>query len=168
MALSILKNTLPTLTSSGGTNGKADIVLSSDNGKNKVVLPVVPAELPEITCPQNNETFNGVRGDMSVIGTLGLRFVTLDNYLLPASPDKYVFARPYGSKAADVINFLIKNQNDFIPIRIAITYEDGSVYLNMACLINNFSYQVDNLGDYHLKLDLTEYRMVNRSGGLSS
>lgn len=169
MATSLLKDVVVNLISiKTGIGSKADIVLSANNGADRVILPVVPSQLPAVNSPQNNETFGGIRGDMGVIGTLGLRTLTLDDYLLPPIPTKYGFCRPYGSTAADVINFIKKYQAEYIPFRITITYSNGSVYLNMACLVNDFSYYVDNVGDYHFTLELIEYKMVTPQGGLSS
>jgi hypothetical protein len=105
---------------------------------------------------------------MSVIGTLGLRSVSIKG-LLPVDPSKYPYANPLGSSAAEVINFINRYRNEYIPVRIVIAFNDGSVYLNMACLINDFNYFIDNSKDYHYKLDLVEYRMVDPvTGGLVS
>ena len=148
-----------------GKPGKADIVLASE--ERKVVLPVVPAELPELNSPQNNETFNGILGDMAVIGPMGSRSVKLES-ILPPTPLKYSWCRPNGDGAGTVINFIKKAQLDYKPIRITVVYSNGSVYLSMAALVNDFVYKADNVGDYHYRLELTEYRTVTSSGGLSS
>ena len=105
---------------------------------------------------------------MSVIGTLGLRSVSIKG-LLPVDPTKYPFANPLGSSAAEVINFVSRYRSEYIPVRLVIAFSDGSVYINMACLINDFSYSIDNAKDYHYKIDLIEYRMVQPvTGGLVS
>ena len=148
-----------------GTPGKADIVLASDD--EKIVLPVVPGELPELNSPQNNENFNGILGDMAVIGPMGSRTVKVES-LLPLSPTKYPWCRPNGSNAGTVINFIRKAQLSYRPIRITIVYSNGSVYLSMKCLVNDFVYKPDNVGDYHYRLELIEYRTVTSTGGLSS
>lgn len=167
--MSILKMIVNRLvTSKLSVGSKASIVISADNGAAAIVLPLVPADLPEIDNPQNNETFEGILGTMSVIGTLGLRSVSIKG-LLPVDPSKYPYANPLGSSAAEVINFVNRYRNEYIPVRIVIAFNDGSVYLNMACLINDFSYSIDNLKDYHYKMDLIEYRMVDPvTGGLVS
>lgn len=167
--MSILKMIVSRLvTAKLSAGSKASIVISADNGAAAIVLPLVPAELPEVNNPQNNETFEGILGTMSVIGTLGLRSVSVKG-LLPVDPSKYPYANPLGSSAAEVINFVNRYRNEYIPVRIVIAFNDGSVYLNMACLINDFSYSIDNLKDYHYKLDLIEYRMVDPvTGGLVS
>lgn len=146
--------------------GKADIILSSSSGR--VVLPVVPGNLPELNSPQNHEKFDGILGDMAVIGTMGSRSVKIENGLLPPTPLKYPWCRPMGSGAGDVINFIRNSQMKYEPIRITIVYTNGTVYLSMAALINDFRYHADNVGDYHYSLDLIEYRSVTPLGGLSS
>ena len=167
--MSILKNVISRLVTAKTSQwSKASIVISADNGADAIVLPLVPADLPEISNPQNNETFEGILGTMSVIGTLGLRSVSVKG-LLPAVPTKYPYANPLGSSASEVINFVNKYRNEYIPVRLVIAYTDGSVYLNMACLINDFTYYSDNVKDYHYKIDLIEYRMVQPiTGGLVS
>ena len=167
--MSFLKNVVSRLiTAKMAPGSKASIVISADNGAAAIVLPLVPADLPEISNPQNNETFDGILGTMSVIGTLGLRSVSIKG-LLPVDPTKYPFANPLGSSAAEVINFVSRYRSEYIPVRLVIAFGDGSVYINMACLINDFSYSIDNAKDYHYKIDLIEYRMVQPiTGGLVS
>lgn len=60
-----------------------DIVFHSELTDEYITLPVVPNPLPTISEPQANETFNGLRGDIKLIGPLGLRTLSLDNILLP-------------------------------------------------------------------------------------
>ena len=98
--MSILKNIVTRLiTAKMSPGSKASIVISADNGAAAIVLPLVPAELPEVSNPQNNETFDCILGTMSVIGTLGLRTVSIKG-LLPMDPTKYPFANPLGSSAS--------------------------------------------------------------------
>lgn len=167
--MSLLKAILTRLiTAKMAPGSKASIVISADNGADSIVLPIVPADLPEVTNPQNNDTFEGILGTMSVIGTIGLRTVSIKG-LLPVDPTKYPFANPLGSSAAEVINFVNRYRSEYIPVRLVIAFSDGSVYINMSCLINDFTYSIDNAKDYHFKLDLVEYRMVDiHTGGLVS
>lgn len=150
------------ITAKMSAGSKASIVISADNGT--IVLPIVPADLPEVSNPQNNETFESVLGTMSVMGTLGLRKVSLKG-LLPVDVSKYPYANPLGSTAAEVINFINQCRAENNAARIVIAYSDGSVYLNMACLINSFEYYIDNVKDYHYRMELLEYRSVSPLGG---
>ena len=153
------------ITAKMSAGSKASVVISADNGA--IVLPIVPADLPEVSNPQNNETFESVLGTMSVMGTLGLRKVSLKG-LLPVDVSKYPYANPLGSTAAEVINFINQCRAKNNAARIVIAYSDGSVYLNMACLINSFEYYIDNVKDYHYRMELLEYRSVSPLGGLVS
>lgn len=153
------------VTAKMSVGSKASIVITAKNGA--VVLPLVPSDLPEISNPQNNESFESVLGSMSVIGTMGLRKVTL-NGLIPVDINKYSYASPLGSTAGEIINFMYNCRASNNVARIVIAYSDGSVYLNMACLINSFDYYIDNVKDYHYRMELVEYRSVNLLGGLVS
>lgn len=147
--------------------GKTSIVLSIDGEDEAIVFPVVPANLPDITIPQKNETFESILGDMSVIGLMGLRQIKLEG-LLPDDVKKYNWCYPNSNNATDIINFINSNRVKYIPFRITIT-RGSNCYLNMACLVNSFTYTQDNVGDYHYSLELIEYRMRdNKTGGLKS
>lgn len=153
------------VTAKMGVGSKASIVLTAKNGA--VVLPLAPADLPEVSNPQNNETFESILGTMSVMGTMGLRKVTLSG-LLPVDVSKYPFANPLGSTAGEIINFVYNCRANNNVARIVIAYSDGSVYLNMSCLINSFDYYIDNVKDYHYRMELVEYRSIVPLGGLAS
>ena len=45
-------------------------------------------------------------------------------------------------------------------MRVIITTDDGSTRLNMACLVNNLSWNVDKAGDIRYLLDVEEYRFA--------
>lgn len=163
--ISILKAIVSRLSSLPAL-GRADIVLSGKAGR--IVLPVVPADLPPVSNPQNNEDFATVMGDIRIIGTLGLREINLDNFLAPAYPMKYSWANPFGSSGMEIVKFFRESQESYEPIRITITHMNGSVYLNMACLIDVFDYYTDNVSDVHYSAKLKEYRKENGAGGLVS
>ena len=115
------------LSYTGKKNVRADITLLLEGGDN-VTFPVPPDNLPRITTPQNNDTFNSVIGDVSIMGLLGLRSVEFEDFLLPSV-----------------------------------------TYLNMAVLIDDFDYYMDNQADYHMNAKFTEYRTYNsQTGGLET
>lgn len=122
-----------------------------------VVLPVVPSELPTLNVTFNHETFNTLQGDISVMGNQGLTTLTLEDYLLPSGYNKYPFVRPYGSSAKNVLDFLVRAQQDFVPLRIIIVYHDGRIYLNMPCLVESISHYKDAVDDMHITVNLIEY-----------
>lgn len=135
----------------------ADITFSVNNSADYVVLPVVPADLPELSAPQNNEVFNAITGDIAVIGTMGLRELTIASFL-PSDGKNYPFARPTGSGAQKVIDFFNKWRNKYVPIRCAITYGNGDVYIDIHCLVDDFVYHADKVNDVHYSLHMREYK----------
>lgn len=141
----------------GNKNVRAEIVLLSEGG-NSVTLPVVPSNLPKISNHQNNEVFNSVIGDVSIMGLLALRTVEFKDFLLPSDTSNYSWAR--GDNGSDIINFINDNRQTGKPFRIIITKADVT-YLNMGCLIDDFDYYQDGMSDYHIDLSLSEYRTFN-------
>lgn len=149
----------------GRKNVRAEITLLLEGG-NSVTFPVPPDKLPTISNPQNNDVFNSVIGDVSVIGLLGLRTIEFEDVLLPSNVDDYSWAN--GDNASDIINFINDNRQKGQPFRIIITKGDVT-YINMACLIDDFDYYQDNQADYHINMSLTEYRTYNsQTGGLET
>lgn len=153
------------LSYSGSKNVRADITLLLEGG-DSVTFPIPPANLPRITSAQNNDTFNSVIGDVSIMGLLGLRSVEFEDFLLPSNNNDYSFSR--GDNGSDIINFINDNRQKGQPFRIIITKGDVT-YLNMAVLIDDFDYYMDNQADYHMNAKFTEYRTYNsQTGGLET
>ena len=164
MAISILKAIVQSLNSIN-PSGRAVIMLDGPAGR--LVLPVVPANLPKVSNPQNNETFSTVLGDLRIIGTMGLRTVTLDT-IAPTYASKYPWSNPAGASGKEVVNYLRRAQLTYQPVRLAIFYSNGSEYLSMTCTVDNFEYYADNSKDFHYSATFTEYRTGNREGMLMS
>ena len=154
------------LSYTGGAKAtKGEISLLIEGGSS-VTFPVVSADLPTIENSQNNDVFHSVIGDVSVMGLLGLRKITFDNFLLPGSTSRYSFAN--GDDAATILNFIQDNHMSGQPFRLIIT-KGGSTLLNMSCLIDTYSHYQDTVGDTYLSITFTEYRTYNEAtGGLSS
>lgn len=149
----------------GNKNVRADMTLLLEGGES-VTFPVPPANLPTITTPQNNDVFNSVIGDISIIGLLGLRTIEFKDLLLPSNVDDYSYSR--GDNGADIINFINDNRQKGQPFRLIITKGDVT-YCNMNVLIDTFDYYQDNQADYHLNCSFTEYRTYNsQTGGLET
>lgn len=149
----------------GRKNVRADITLLLEGG-DSVTFPVPPENLPTITNPQNNDVFNSVLGDVSIIGLLGLRTITFDDFLLPSDTSDYSWSN--GDNASDIINFINDNRQKGQPFRVIITKGDVT-YCNMNVLIDDFDYYQDNQADYHLNATFSEYRTYNsQTGGLET
>lgn len=153
------------LSFTGKKNTRADITLLQEGGSS-VTWPVPPSELPTIESVQNNDVFNSVMGDVSIIGLMGLRTVEFDDMLVPSNNSDYSWAR--GDNAADIINFINDARLSGQPFRLIITKGDVT-YCNMSCLIDEFSYHQDRIGDYRMNVKFTEYRTYNSAtGGLDA
>lgn len=149
----------------GNKNVRAEITLLLEGG-NSITFPVPPDKLPTIENPQNNEVFNSVIGDISIMGLLGLRSIKFDDLLLPSNVNDYSWAK--GDNGADIINFINDNRQKGQPFRLIITKGDVT-YCNMNVLIDDFNYYQDNQTDYHIDVTFTEYRTYNsQTGGLET
>lgn len=149
----------------GNKNVRAEITLLLEGGNN-ITFPVPPEKLPTIENPQNNEVFNSVIGDISIMGLLGLRSIKFDDLLLPSNVNDYSWAK--GDNGADIINFINDNRQKGQPFRLIITKGDVT-YCNMNVLIDDFNYYQDNQTDYHIDVTFTEYRTYNsQTGGLET
>lgn len=138
----------------------ADIVFTVAGDSDFIVLPIVPADLPHVSTPQNNETFDAISGSIRVIGLMGLREMTIES-LLPANGKNYPFAKPTGSDAQKVVEFFEKWRQKHVPFFCSITYGNGDVYVDMACLVDDFTYHSDKVGDIHYSLRVSEYKMAS-------
>lgn len=167
MDLSKFLNLYRTFLSYSGKLGvsRAEISLLVEGDSNSVTFPVIPAQLPTIENVQNNDTFNSVIGDISMIGLLGLRKITFDNFLLPSDVSKYSFAK--GDNAATILNFIQDHVQSGQPFRLIMTKGDDTI-CNMSVLIDDWSHYQDAVGDTYLTISFTEYRTYNESGGLSA
>lgn len=144
-----------------------DIVFHSELTDEYITLPVIPNPLPTINEPQNNETFAGLRGDIKLIGPLGLRTVSLDNILLPVNKD-YSFIRGNGTDGQQVLNFFKSQRQMKAVMRICIIQSDGNEILNMPCVINDLSYSYDKVGDIKATIGIEEYVYTNTSTAAQS
>lgn len=164
MNLSKFLNLYRTYLSYSGNSGvsKASISLLVEGDPNSVTFPVIPAQLPTIHNTQNNETFNSVIGDVSIIGLLGLRTISFDNFLLPNNVSKYSFAK--GDDAATILNFIQDHNQTGQPFRLIMT-KGGDTICNMSVLIDSFDHYQDPVGDTYINISFTEYRTYNSQTG---
>lgn len=146
-------------------NVRASITLLQEGGSS-VTFPVPPADLPMIRATQNNDVFNSVIGDVSIMGLMGLRTIEFNDILAPGNNSDYSWAS--GDNGADIINFINDARLGGQPFRLIISKGDVT-YCNMSCLIDDFSYSLDNQFDYHINIKFTEYRTYNSAtGGLEA
>lgn len=133
-----------------------DIVFSVNNGEEVVILPIVPDDV-EIQQTQANEEFSTINnGTLHLIGDLGLKNLSIKSFF-PVK--KYNWLKKGASSDGwSYVDFFIKNMKKRIPLRIIITTKSGREIVNMACLINQFSYAERRNGDISYSLEIKEFR----------
>lgn len=135
-----------------------DIVFSANNREQVMVLPVVPPDI-DIEVPQDNEDFDSVKGKIKIIGNMGLTTMLIDSFF---PTHNYSFAKNGStSDGWSYVKFFEKYRKEKLPFRVVVTTNDGATRLNMACVVNNFHYYVDRVGDIKYRLDIEEYRFTN-------
>lgn len=129
-----------------------DIVFSINNNESMKVIPV-PQEV-EIEEPQENGEFDGLKGKLALIGPLGLRRFMLASFF-PIRQSKII--RPGADADAwGYVEWFRTCRERSLPMRVVITYDSG-YKVNMACLINNFTWHVQQNGDVGYSMEVVEY-----------
>lgn len=136
-----------------------DIILSANNNETVLVLPVIPDKMPELIQPFNNTTFDAVNQEINLIGTKGLRTVTLQSFF-PINKN-YPFQRPGSEKDGwKYVAFFNKYGDLKVPIRM-IFLNGMEEISNMAYTIESYSFQINKVKDIEYTIELKEYRFVN-------
>lgn len=142
---------------------KLNIIISVNNNEDKIVLPIVLAELPEIDVPQANSTFQAITGDINVIGTMGLRQLTINSFF-PVNKN-YSFIRNQATykDGWKYIEWIEKYRKQYIPFRLFIAETSGDVRLNIACTIDSFKYHQNIRNDIDYSITFREYKFIDSS-----
>ncbi len=137
-----------------------NIIISANNNEEIIIMPVESFDDIEISQAQDNEEFDTLHEKQKLIGNLGLRSFSI-NSLLPSR--QYPWMKK-GSIANPVfyIDWIEKKRLEKIPLRIIITKDDGSEWLNMAFVIDNFTHTLLKNGDVNYVLDISEYGFAKR------
>lgn len=155
--MSIISNVLISALATTSLTGRIDVCFKGE-GKDVIVMPIVTNPSPEISNPQKNEVFNAVTGDLKIIGALGLRSLSVES-IWPTTKN-YSFSRFYGSSGVECIQFFNKYRKAYKIIRCIIVYANGQDVLNMPCVIDEFAYKTDKMGDIHYKIAVSEYKEI--------
>lgn len=135
-----------------------EIIFSANNNAEVMILPIVPPDI-QITEPQDHEDFSGINGKLKLIGNVGLRSLTIEAFF-PVGKN-YDFAHPGSDKDGwRYVEFFQRWRAEMVPMRVIITTKDNAKRLNMACVINSFSWAVDKAGDIKYTLEAEEYKFV--------
>lgn len=135
-----------------------DIVFSANNRQEVKVLPVVSPDSVEISIPQDNMDFDTINGKIKLIGQMGLTTVRINSFF----PTKRYSWMRHGASADgwSYVKFFDTWRKAKVPIRFVMTTDEGATRLNIACVVNDFSYSVDQAGDIQYSLDIEEYKFV--------
>lgn len=135
-----------------------DIIISANNNETVLTIPVLPGKMPEISQTYNNSTFEAMNQDINLIGTKGLRTVTLQSFF-PVNKN-YRFQRPGSEKDGwKYVEFFNKYADLKVPIRMV--WLDGIKEIsNMAYTIESFTFQINKVKDIDYTVELKEYRFV--------
>lgn len=136
-----------------------DIILSYNNNEVAMTFPVVQNEGIDIESPQSNGGFDSTQGEMNTIGPMGLRTLTVES-IFPTHA--YPWIRP--KAMADgwrYVELIEAGRRRYIPFRVILLNNNGSVILNMACTVDRFTYRRDKAGDVAYSLKLREYRFMS-------
>lgn len=135
-----------------------DITLSCNNGAEVYVLPVV-LEAPDINRAYKNEQFETMNNIVNLAGNPELIQVSISSFF-PVNKS-YPFANKKAiSNGWEYVSFIERCADNKIPMRIVIN-DSTKTILNLATLVNNFSYKIDRKNDIQYTLELLEYRFVN-------
>lgn len=135
-----------------------DIIFSANNNAEVMVLPIVPPDI-QVSESQDHEDFDGINGKLKLIGNMGLRTMTIESFL-PVNKN-YTFTKPGSVKDGwQYVEFFRRWRAAQVPIRVVVTTQDSAKRLNMACVINDFSWSVDKVGDITYTLEIEEYKFV--------
>lgn len=120
---------------------------------NKVKLPIVPAELPEISQSADIEDFAAVKGGhYSIIGQRQQPNLSAE-HLIPGKGKNLSFAVS-STTGSQVIKILKECQKKRIPMKYIIAKKSGGYYLNRWFAVSSFSYHVDKKNDYVITMEL--------------
>jgi len=126
--------------------------LISNDGKEKILLPVPPAEFEISQGNKNTVVDIHDLGEINLIGNKNLATITLSSFF-PAQ--KYSFVTSQIQNPYTYVNTIKKWQGLKKPVRLVITQTN----INMLCSIENFNYgEKDGSGDVYYTIELKEYR----------
>ncbi|WP_416141134.1 hypothetical protein ACM1TL_14475 [Lysinibacillus capsici] len=129
-----------------------DIFLSTQDRKQIIQLPIVPAEF-KIPSPMSHETFTTInQGDIKLIGRSGLKSLTIESFF----PVKdYPFSRDRTYKGWEYVGIIESWKR--VPVRLIAT----NTPINMLVVIDNFEYGIqDGSGDVYYSLALSEFKEI--------
>lgn len=134
-----------------------DIYLSTNDRKEVIRLPIIPAQI-KIQSSMKNEIFETANlGDIKLIGLEGLKGTSLESFF---PNNKYPYDKnTFKYKADYYVNLIEKWKSERIPIRLIIS--NTSLTFNKLMAIENFECGIeDGSGDIYYTLNLEEFKEI--------
>ncbi|MFD2671810.1 hypothetical protein [Marinicrinis sediminis] len=134
-----------------------NIIFAANNFEETITLPIIPAEFAGVNEPWKNQEFETMKhGTIKLIGTKGLRNLSISSFF----PRKeYDFAKDKRN-GMEYVQFFKRWRAKRVPIRIIITLNDGSEFINMAVTVDEFTYSLDRAEDIPYALTLSEFVFI--------
>lgn len=133
------------------------VIFSANNNEEIMVLPYVPPGTA-ITQDQANEEFKTTTGVLNLIGNMGLKHLSIASFF-PTQEYKWI-PKEASADGWEYVDFFNKWRDAKVPVRIVVISKQNKEILNMACLIDSFSYSEKRNGDISYSLEVSEYRFV--------
>ena len=135
---------------------KYKIYLKSYSGT-KVRLPILPAELPEVSQSADISDFKAIKGGhYTIIDTKQQPTVSVE-HMVPGRGKNLSFSVS-NTTGSEVLKILKEAQNKQTPVKYIIAKTEGGYYLNRWFAVGSFSYHIDKKGDYSISFDLTGWK----------
>ena len=130
------------------------IYLKSYTGT-KVRLPILPAELPEISQSADITDFKAIKGGhYTVIDKKQQPTVSVE-HMIPGKKLSFAVSSTTGSQ---VIKILKEAQSEETPVKYIIAKTSGGYYVNRWFAVSSFSYHIDKKNDYIISFELTGWK----------
>lgn len=132
-----------------------NITISNEANTQTVILPVVLQEMDKLKQGYKTETFETLKGDLTLVGNKELREFPISSFF-PVNK-KYSFIKAGALENGwDYIDFL--NENLGKPVRLVITTEDKHTFLNMLA-IYTFEHLPNKIGNIDYTINFKEFKI---------
>jgi hypothetical protein len=138
-----------------------EIFISINNNEEVIQLPTSP-ESYGIDSPWKNETFEGMKIELNLIGLRGLKTIEISSFF-PIRD--YPFIRNRDMWGKEYVEAIERWRDRRVPIRLIIVSDDPHVMgVNMPVTIDNFEHKTKQDGDIYYTLSFKEFAFVKVGG----
>ena len=131
------------------------VYFSANNGEEIMVLPIVPATLPELVQEFGNQEFETNEFDLTLIGKKKRRTASME-FLLPVNKNYRSINSEASADGRDYIDFFEKWTDKKVPLRLVVT-EGNDTLINIAFTFTSYKWNYDKKKDIICSIELAEY-----------